>query len=196
MSHKSSMHGGGESSDCIVPAKCANKGGEPSAERMEGRRSAKEILEYWADAGHRARQYRQLQYVGSACGPGTGRACLSPRWEPCALEARARVCAGGGGQSSSLPRPAALPGGVRRIACPERSKAHFVRRNDISSSYALGSEAYFATSFRSSGVCAVSTACFCPPDMSASSCGTCPRSHLESRKAMRIWSPVTRTRAN
>ena len=85
MSHKSSMHGGGESSDCIVPAKCANKGGEPSAERMEGRRSAKEILEYWADAGHRARQYRQLQYVGSACGPGTGRACLSPRWEPCAL---------------------------------------------------------------------------------------------------------------
>jgi len=34
MSHKSSMHGGGESSDCIVPAKCANKGGEPSAERM------------------------------------------------------------------------------------------------------------------------------------------------------------------
>src|SRR5260221_3511269 len=112
MSHKSSMHGGGESSDCIVPAKCANKGGEPSAERMEGRRSAKEILEYWADAGHRARQYGQLQYVGSACGPGTGRACLSPRWEPCALEARARVCAGGGGQSSSLPRPAALPGGV------------------------------------------------------------------------------------
>src|SRR2546426_10589706 len=106
------MHGGGESSDCIVPAKCANKGGEPSAERMEGRRSAKEILEYWADAGHRARQYRQLQYAGSACGPGTGRACLSPKWEPCALEARARVCAGGGGQSSSLPRPAALPGGV------------------------------------------------------------------------------------
>ena len=112
MSHKSSMHGGGESSDCIVPAKCANKGGEPSAERMEGRRSAKEILEYWADAGHRARQYRQLQYVGSACGPGTGRACLSPRWEPCALEAPARDCAGGSGQPLSLPRPAALPGGV------------------------------------------------------------------------------------
>src|SRR6266446_5941296 len=120
MSHKSSMHGGGESSDCIVPAKCANKGGEPSAERMEGRRSAKEILEYWADAGHRARQYRQLQYVGSACGPGTGRACLSPRWEPCALEARARVCAGGGGQSSSLPRPAALPGGARKSAYPNK----------------------------------------------------------------------------
>src|SRR5260221_11545410 len=116
MSHKSSMHGGGESSDCIVPAKCANKGGEPSAERMEGRRSAKEILEYWADAGHRARQYRQLQYVGSACGPGTGRACLSPRCEPCALAAQARVCAGGGGQSSSLPRPP--PFRAASQACP------------------------------------------------------------------------------
>jgi hypothetical protein len=112
MSHKSSMHGGGESSDCIVPAKCANKGGEPSAERMEGRRSAKEIPEHWADTGHRARLRRQLQCVGSACGPRTGRACLSPRWEPCALGARARVCAGGGGQPSSLPRPAALSGGV------------------------------------------------------------------------------------
>ena len=97
MSHKSSMHGSGESSDCIVPAKCANKGGEPSAERREGRRSAKEIPEHWADAGHRARQSRQLQSFGSACGPRTGRACLFPRWEPCALGARARVCAGGSG---------------------------------------------------------------------------------------------------
>ena len=97
MSHKSSMHGSGESSDCIVPAKCANKGGEPSAERREGRRSAKEIPEHWADPGHRARPYRQPQSSGSACGPRTGRARLSPRWEPCALVARARVCAGGSG---------------------------------------------------------------------------------------------------
>jgi hypothetical protein len=37
------------------------------------------------------------QSFGSACGPRTGRARLSPRWEPCALGARARVCAGGGG---------------------------------------------------------------------------------------------------
>ena len=42
MSGKSLMHGGGESSDCIVPTKCANKGGETSAERTEGRRSAEE----------------------------------------------------------------------------------------------------------------------------------------------------------
>jgi hypothetical protein len=43
MSDKSFMHGSGESSDCIVPTKCANKGGGPSAECMEGRQSAKEI---------------------------------------------------------------------------------------------------------------------------------------------------------
>ena len=77
MSHKSSMDGGGESSDRIVPTKCANKGGGPSAERMEGRQSAKEIPEHWADAGHCTRKRRQLQFFGSACGPTrTGRAYL------------------------------------------------------------------------------------------------------------------------
>ena len=43
MSDKTLMHGGGESSGRIVPAKSANKGRELSAERVEGRRSAKEI---------------------------------------------------------------------------------------------------------------------------------------------------------
>ena len=77
MSHKSSMHSSGESSDCIVPTKCANKGGGPSAERMEGRRSAKEIPGHWADAGHCARAHRQLQWTGGACVPQwTGRAHL------------------------------------------------------------------------------------------------------------------------
>src|ERR1700736_6632314 len=124
MSHKSSMYGSGESSDCIVPAKCANKGGEPLAERMEGRRSAKEIPEHWADAGHRARHSRQLQSFGSACGPRTGRACLFPRWEPCALGARARVCAGGGGQPSSLPRPPRLAS-VQEDPCGYRVQGHW-----------------------------------------------------------------------
>jgi len=41
MSHKFLMHDGGESSDCIVPAKSANKGSELLAEQVEGRRSAK-----------------------------------------------------------------------------------------------------------------------------------------------------------
>jgi len=43
MSYKSTVHGGGESSDRIVPAKSANKGRGLLAEQMEERRSAKEI---------------------------------------------------------------------------------------------------------------------------------------------------------
>ena len=43
MSDKSTMHGSGESSDRMVPARSANKGRELSAEQVEGRRSAKEI---------------------------------------------------------------------------------------------------------------------------------------------------------
>ena len=45
MSQKSSMHIGGESDGCVVPTKCPNNGGEPSAEGMEGRRPAKENIE-------------------------------------------------------------------------------------------------------------------------------------------------------
>ena len=42
MSHKSNRNVGGESDDREVPAKCPNKDGNPSAEGVEGRRSAKE----------------------------------------------------------------------------------------------------------------------------------------------------------
>lgn len=45
MNHKSSMNVGGESDDRVVPAKCPNKDGKPSAEGAEGRRSAKENSE-------------------------------------------------------------------------------------------------------------------------------------------------------
>jgi group II intron reverse transcriptase/maturase len=44
MSPKSNMHVGGESDGREVPTKCPNKGGEPSAEGMEGRRSTKENI--------------------------------------------------------------------------------------------------------------------------------------------------------
>src|SRR5258708_32050563 len=110
MSHKSSMHGGGESSDCIVPAKCANKGGEPSAERMEGRRSAKEILEYWADAGHRARQYRQLQYVGSVSWNGPG-VPFSKVGTVCVRSASTGLC--GGQRATAVPTAPRRPFGRR-----------------------------------------------------------------------------------
>jgi hypothetical protein len=42
MAHKSGMNVTEESSGCIVPAKCPNKGGSPPAEGMEGRWPAKE----------------------------------------------------------------------------------------------------------------------------------------------------------
>jgi hypothetical protein len=45
MSQKSSMHVGRESDDRVVPTKCPNKDGKPSAEGAEGRRSAKENSE-------------------------------------------------------------------------------------------------------------------------------------------------------
>ena len=42
MSHKSNMNVDGESDDRVVPTKCPNKDGKPSAEGAEGRRSTKE----------------------------------------------------------------------------------------------------------------------------------------------------------
>jgi RNA-directed DNA polymerase len=45
MTPKPSMHVGGEWDGRIVPAKCSNKDGQPSAESMEGRRPTKENIE-------------------------------------------------------------------------------------------------------------------------------------------------------
>jgi len=45
MNHKSNMNVGGESDGRVVPAKCPNKGGKPSAEGAEGRRLTKENTE-------------------------------------------------------------------------------------------------------------------------------------------------------
>ena len=44
VSRKTSMHVGGESDGCVVPMKCSNKGGQLSAESMEGRQLAKENI--------------------------------------------------------------------------------------------------------------------------------------------------------
>ncbi len=44
MSRESNMHAGGESDGCVVPTKCPNKGGQPSAEDMEGRRPTEENI--------------------------------------------------------------------------------------------------------------------------------------------------------
>ena len=45
MSRKSSTYVDGESDGCVVPVKCPNNGGQPSAEGMEGRRPTKENIE-------------------------------------------------------------------------------------------------------------------------------------------------------
>jgi hypothetical protein len=37
MSQKSNMHVGGETDGCVVPTKCPNNGGEPTAEGMASR---------------------------------------------------------------------------------------------------------------------------------------------------------------
>jgi group II intron reverse transcriptase/maturase len=44
MSRKSSMYVDGESDGCVVPTKCPNNGGQPSAEGMEGRRPTRENI--------------------------------------------------------------------------------------------------------------------------------------------------------
>jgi len=58
MNHKSNMNVDGESHGRVVPAKCPNKDGKPSAEGAEGRRPTKENTEQttasqtqsWGDA--------------------------------------------------------------------------------------------------------------------------------------------------
>src|SRR5215468_11449904 len=58
MNHKSNMNVGGESHGRVLPTKCPNKDGKPSAEGTEGRRPTKENTEQttatqtqsWGDA--------------------------------------------------------------------------------------------------------------------------------------------------
>ena len=45
MSRTPDTHVGGESDGRVVPTKCPNNGGDPSAEGMEGRRPTKENIE-------------------------------------------------------------------------------------------------------------------------------------------------------
>ena len=97
MSYKTHMDGGRESSGGIVPAKRSNEGlGGPQG-IVEGRLLAEEnvnqsipppdsVPDKWANHGWLVCARRPM--LRSA----------DPRWEPCALGARARFCAGGGQQ--------------------------------------------------------------------------------------------------
>jgi len=77
------MHGGGESSDCIVPTKCANQGGETSAERTKGRRSAEETSRHrWTPSQRTPVHYNagETRAVGQRLGAArseVGTVCVS-----------------------------------------------------------------------------------------------------------------------
>jgi hypothetical protein len=105
MADESGIHVVEESSSGVVPAKCPNKSVRAQAEGMEGRPLAKE---------NTLQQPRSGQVPGwtsmraARCGGEKLNGSLSatdPRWEPDAVVPRVRVCAGGGGQPPSLPRP-------------------------------------------------------------------------------------------
>jgi hypothetical protein len=90
ISSESNMHGSRESSGVIVPTKRSNEGQGGPKEIVEGRMLAEEngspstpapdtVPNEWVNDG----------WLSCASG-------RSSRWEPCALAARARFCAGGG----------------------------------------------------------------------------------------------------
>ncbi len=102
MSRESNMHAGGESDGCVLPSKCPNKGGPPSAEGMEGRQPTKENIgqataprtqsriSEWSDlhgvrkaarkASERAVR-RQISKVGAVCGNSARTDLCGGRWE-------------------------------------------------------------------------------------------------------------------
>ena len=103
MSYKTHMNGSRESSGGVVLTKRLNAGQGGPKETVEGRLPAKEnvaqllpaldtVPDEWANHGW------------AACARGMSPRRADPRWEPCALVARARFCAGGGQQWPSLPR--------------------------------------------------------------------------------------------
>ena len=95
MSYKAQMNGGGESSSGIVPAKQPNEDLGRLKEVVEERPLAKENAEqsnscrtYGAGACESSGLERVRKLASSVCRQ-------DPRWEPCALGARARFCPGG-----------------------------------------------------------------------------------------------------
>ena len=96
MSNKPHMHGDRESHSGIVPSKRSNEGTGGPKEIVEGRPLAKETVRNRHPHRTPCRILRtNTGCVAGAKGPMLQRVTL--RWEPCALVARARVCAGGSG---------------------------------------------------------------------------------------------------
>ena len=103
-----SMYVGEKSDEVVVPRKRSNKGRQLPAEIVEGRASPEGNSRQAAVVRTLSRGARRSGWrlcagwlaVFTACPP-----TFDPREEPGALAAHAGICAGGGEQSSSLPRP-------------------------------------------------------------------------------------------
>src|SRR6516165_7636638 len=121
MSYKAHMHGGGKSSDCIVPTKCANKGGGPSEERMEGRRSAEETSRHGPMLDTAPENIGALQCRGNACSRYRLGAERSEVGTVCVKRASTGLC---GGQPATAV-PTATSADSRRVA----QAGHRHRRN-------------------------------------------------------------------
>ena len=96
MSYKAHMYGGRESSGGIVLTKRSNAGQGGPKGIVEGRPLAKETVRN----RHPHRTPCRILRTNPGCVAGAKGLMLrrvTPRWEPCALVARARVCAGGSG---------------------------------------------------------------------------------------------------
>ena len=95
MSYKAHMYGGRESSGGIVLTKRSNAGQGGPKEIAEGRPLAKENVDPSIPAPDtvpdECANTRLVGVLGEAYALRG-----DPRWEPCALVARARFCAGGG----------------------------------------------------------------------------------------------------
>src|SRR6266849_4081429 len=109
MRYKSETNVAGESSGCIVLTKCPNKARRLAAEGMEGRRLAKEIRRQGPELDSVPAEPGALYCQRNALIVSSQRRPY-PRWEPGALVARARVCAGvSGNWHPYRDRPAPWP---------------------------------------------------------------------------------------
>ena len=94
------MHGPEKSDPAIVAVKPANKAEQSAAELVESRAGTK------GNAGQQSTCRTQSRISVSQVLERIRKVAVThPRWEPYAGKPHVRICAGGGEQSPSLPRP-------------------------------------------------------------------------------------------
>ena len=102
------MYVGEKSDEVVVPRKRSNKGRQLPAEVVEGRASPEGNSRQAAVVRTLSRVATSIRLAAVRWRARGFTACqqtFDPREEPGALAAHAGICAGGGEQSSSLPRP-------------------------------------------------------------------------------------------